>query len=127
LDLRREIQEIRALMILQGRTIDKLQNTVRLYMPTSRSRSRDLSLDRDCQRQLQQQLQVMPPSFCYSRRAIAETESGTVMIGVVVVEPVGNGRGFGGVRIDVEERRLSHAPLTERVDAMVDQQFRRLG
>jgi hypothetical protein len=127
LDLRREIQEIRALMILQGRTIDKLQNTVRLYMPTSRSRSRDLSLDRDCQRQLQQQLQVMPPSFCYSRRAIAETESGTVMIGDVVVEPVGNGRGFGGVRIDVEERRLSHAPLTERVDAMVDQQFRRLG
>ena len=133
LELRREIQEIRALMILQGRTIEKLQNTVRLYMPTIRSRrsSRDLSLDR----QHQMRLQLAPPSFPYSRGRVGATgvgggtEPGPVMIGNVVVDSADSSQGFfydgGGTSLD--QRRLSGAPVTARMDSMVDQQFRRLG
>lgn len=114
LDLRREIQEIRALMILQGRTIDKMQNTMRLCMPTSRSRSRDLSLDR---------MQLAPHGFRYpARRAIGGAEPRPVMI-----EPVEDGRVFGGGGMELGERRLSNAPLTVRMDSMVDQTFRGLG
>ena len=135
LELRREIQEIRALVILQGRTIEKLQDTVRLYMPSIRSRrsSRDLSLDL----QHQMRLQLAPPSFPYPRgRAGATgggggggTEPGPVMIGNVVVDSADSSQGFfyhGGVT-SLDQRRLSGAPVTARMDSMVDQQFRRLG
>jgi hypothetical protein len=136
LELRREIQEIRALVILQGRTIEKLQDTVRLYMPTIRSRrsSRDLSLDR----QHQMRLQLAPPSFPYPRGRVGVTggggggggtEPGPVIIGNVVVDSADSSQGFfydgGGSSLD--QRRLSGAPVTARMDSMVDQQFRRLG
>ena len=132
LELRREIQEIRALMILQGRTIEKLQNTVRLYMPAIRSRrsSRDLSLDR----KHQMRLQLAPPSFPYPREHVTGggggTEPGPVMIGNVVVESADSGQGYyydGGGGASLDRRRLSGAPITARMDSMVDQQFRRLG
>jgi hypothetical protein len=125
LDLRREIQEIRGHLVIQGRTIDKLQKSVMLYMPTGRSRSRDLSLDWNRPLQQQLQLQVPPPAFRYPRMGGAQP--GPVMIGDVVVEPMDGGRGFGAGGNEVEERRLSHAPLTVSMDNMVDQTFRGLG
>lgn len=128
LDLRREILEIRALVIMQGRTIDKLQNAVKLYMPNRRSRSRDISQDR--------RLQLTPLSSRYpgtgidslsSNIAADGTEPGLVMTGDMII-----GSADEALRYDVggtlpEYRRLSGAPLTAKMDSMVAQAFRRLG
>lgn len=48
------------------------------------------------------------------------------MMGVVVVDSADEGRGYDGGGTSLENMRLPGAPLTARMDSMVDRQFRRL-